>query len=60
MQFKIFTGDIRKFPLFKSEFITHVEPHYNSSQLAFILKEHLSEPIQDEMSNVIEIIRRET
>ena len=54
MQFKIFTGDIRKFPLFKSEFITHVEPHYNSSQLAFILKEHLSESIQDEMSNVID------
>ena len=54
MQFKIFAGDIRKFPLFKSEFIAHVVPHYSNSQLAFILKEHLSESIQDEVSNVID------
>jgi hypothetical protein len=54
MQFKVFAGDIRKYPLFKSEFIAHVEPHYSDSQLAFILKEHLSESIQDEVSNVID------
>ena len=52
MKFPMFEGDIRKYPEFKEDFINHIQPGCEKSQLAFVLKNYLSEPIRDEVNNL--------
>lgn len=52
IKFQTFEGNIRKFPEFKEEFIKHIQPQCNGSQLAIVLKGYLSDTIRDEVSNV--------
>ena len=54
MKFSTFDGDIRKYPKFKEEFMTHIRPICNLSQLPFVLKSYLSEKVKVEVENVAE------
>ena len=54
MKFQVFEGDMKKYPEFRAEFVKHVQPQCSESQLAFVLKQHLSESVRDEMSNVLD------
>ena len=54
MKFSTFDGDIRKYPKFKEEFMTHIRPICNLSQLPFVLKSYLSEKVKAEVENVAE------
>ena len=54
MKFQTFEGDIKKYPEFKAEFIKHVQPQCDKSQLAFILKQYMSESVRAEVSNVLD------
>ena len=51
MKFRMFDGDISKYPEFKTEFIKHLQPQCNTGQLAFVLKGYLSESVRDEVSH---------
>ena len=52
MKFQVFDGDMKKYPEFRAEFIKHVQPQCTESQQAYVLKQHLSEAVRDEVSNV--------
>ena len=52
MKFPPFGGNIRKYPLFREEFIKHIEPQCGKDQLAFVLKSYLTEEVQEEVENV--------
>ena len=47
-----FEGDIRKYPSFKDRFNSYVVPRYPKSEIAFLLRMHLSPAIRDEVENV--------
>ena len=51
IQFQTFSGDMRKYPLFKEEFLTHVLPLCEKGQEALVLKSYLSEEIREEVLN---------
>ena len=53
MSFGKFDGDIRKYPEFRYEFINFIEPQVEDYLLAFVLKKHLSDAVQGEVSNVM-------
>ena len=52
MKFQVFDGDMKRYPEFRAEFIKHVQPQCTESQQAYVLKQHLSEAVRDEVSNV--------
>jgi hypothetical protein len=47
-----FEGDIRKYPGFKDRFNSYIVPRYPKSEIAFLLRTHLSPAIRDEVENV--------
>ena len=47
-----YCGDIRKYPEFKETFTKHVQPSYPADQLAFVLRNHLTDSVREEVSNV--------
>ena len=47
-----FDGNIRKYPAFKDSFKKYIEPMCPKSQLAFMLRSHLEEPVKEEVANV--------
>ena len=49
IKFQSFSGDIRKYPLFKEEFKTHVLPLCGKDQEIIVLKSYLSDPIKEEV-----------
>ena len=51
IQFQTFSGDIRKYPLFKEEFKTHVLPLCEPGQEVVVLKSYLSEETREEVVN---------
>ena len=52
-KFHAFEGDIRKYPQFKYEFANFIEPQCDDHVLAFVLKNHLSSSVQDEVNNAM-------
>jgi hypothetical protein len=52
MKFQSFDGDICKYPEFKTEFVKHITPQCNHTQLAFVLKSYLVDSVREEVSNV--------
>ena len=52
IKFKVFDGDMKRYSEFRVEFIKHVQPQCTESQQAYVLKQHLSEAVRDEVSNV--------
>ena len=52
VKFRTFDGDVRKFPKFKSEFKTFVEPLCSPSQLCFVLKSYLCDSVRKEVRNI--------
>ena len=46
-----FEGDIRRYPEWRHDFINFIEPRFESYELAFVLKCHLAEEVQEEVSN---------
>jgi hypothetical protein len=54
MKFRVFDGDIKKYPEFRAEFKKHLEPQCDKSQQAFVLKGYLAESVREEVSNVID------
>ena len=51
MKFPQFEGDIRRYPQFKEEFIKHIGPICQKDQLAFVLKNHLSPIVREEVES---------
>jgi len=51
LKFRSFAGDIRKFPQFKEEFMKHIEPQCQASQVALVLRSYLSEEIREEVDS---------
>ena len=51
VKFRTFDGDVRKYPKFKSEFKTFVEPLCSAEQLAFVLKSYLCDSVRREVEN---------
>ena len=49
IKFQMFTGDIRKYPLFKEEFKTHIAPLCEKNQEIIVLKSYLSDSVRDEV-----------
>ena len=49
IKFQSFSGDIRKYPLFKEEFKMHVLPLCGKDQEIIVLKSYLSDPIKEEV-----------
>ena len=52
LKFSKFTGDIRKYPQFKAEFIKHIKPLCSSDQEVIVLKSYLSDEVRDIVDNV--------
>lgn len=52
LRLPIFDGTLRKYLEFREDFMQQVEPHCGKGQLAFVLKQHLSEAVKDEINNV--------
>ena len=52
MKFPSFSGDIRKYPQFREEFIKHIQPQCQWEQLTFVLKSYLVDEIREEVNNV--------
>ena len=51
-KFEKFEGDIRKYPGFKDRFNSYIEPNYPKSEIAFLLRSHLSPTVREEVENV--------
>ena len=51
IKFQTFTGDIRKYPVFKYEFKAHIAPLCERDQEVLVLKSYLSEEIKEEIMN---------
>ena len=49
IKFQLFTGDIRKYPIFKEEFKTHIAPLCEKNQEIIVLKSYLSDSVRDEV-----------
>ena len=47
-----FDGNLRKYPAFKDSFKRYIEPMCPKSQLAFMIRSHLEEPVKEEVANV--------
>ena len=45
-----FEGDLRKYPEWRKDFISFIEPRFEDYELAFVLKCHLAEAVQVEVS----------
>ena len=46
-----FEGDIRKYQEWRNDFVNFIEPRFDNYELAFVLKCHLAENVQGEVSN---------
>jgi hypothetical protein len=47
-----FDGNLRKYPAFKDSCKKYIEPMCPKSQLAFMLRSHLEEPVKEEVANI--------
>ena len=52
MWFTQFDGGIRKYPKLKEEFLTHIRPLCNGSQLPFVLKSYLADSVKVQVENL--------
>jgi len=52
LKFQSFNGDIRRFPVFKEEFMKYIQPQCDKSQLAFVLKSYLKDEVCDEIRSI--------
>ena len=52
IKFRTFDGDLRKFPKFKSEFETYVQPLCERNQLPFVLKSYLCDSVRREVEHI--------
>ena len=52
VKFRIFDGDLRKYPKFKSEFETFVKPLCQQAQLPFVLKSYLCDSVRREVEHI--------
>ena len=52
VKFRSFDGDARKFPKFKAEFETYVQPLCLPSQAPFVLKSYLCDSVRREVENI--------
>ena len=52
IKFRIFDGDVRKYPKFKSDFTKFVAPLCSNYQMAFVLKSYLCESVRREIENI--------
>ena len=52
IKFRIFDGDLRKYPKFKSEFETFVKPLCQQEQLSFMLKSYLCDSVRREIEHL--------
>ena len=50
MKFEPFSGELRKYPRFKEEFLKHIKPRYESQE-AFVLKSYLAPDIKEAVDN---------
>ena len=51
VRFRIFDGDVRKYPKFKSEFEQFVQPLCSTNQITFVLKSYLCDSVRREVEN---------
>ena len=46
-----FDGNVRTYPQFKSDFINHIEPHCNRTELALVLRIHLGPEVKERVES---------
>ncbi len=52
LKFEPFSGELRKYPRFKEEFLKHVKPRYKPHEEAFVLKSYLATDIKEDVDNL--------
>ena len=52
MKFEPFSGELRKYPRFKEEFIKHMKPSYKPHEKAFVLKSYLAPDIKEDVDSL--------
>ena len=52
MKFEPFSGEVRKYPRFKEEFLKHIKPQYESHEESFVLKSYLAPDIKEDVDNL--------
>ena len=52
LKFDSFDGDIRKYPLFKQEFIKFIRPQYKPNEEAFVLKTYLEPSVRETVNSL--------
>ena len=52
MKFEPFSGELRKYPRFKEEFIKHVKPSYKPHEEAFVLKPYFTPNIEEDVDSL--------
>ena len=52
MKFEPFSGELRKYPRFKEEFIKHMKPSYKPHEEAFVLKSYLAPDIKEDVDSL--------
>ncbi len=52
LKFEPFSGELRKYPRFKEEFLKHVKPRYKPHEEAFVLKSYLATDIKEDVNNL--------
>ena len=52
VKFRMFDGDVRKYPKFKTEFEKFVQPLCSPDQLTFVLKSYLCDSVRKEVENI--------
>ena len=52
VKFRMFDGDLRKYPKFKSEFEQYVKPLCQAEQLPFLLKSYLCDSVRREVEHI--------
>ena len=52
LNFDIFSGDIRKYPCFKKDFLKHIKHRYSPNEEAIALKSYLSSEIKEDVCSL--------
>lgn len=55
LKFQSFSGNLRKYPKFKSDFVKYILPAYKTDQAAFVLKSYLDDNVKEQVESLDDI-----
>ncbi|XP_057294660.1 uncharacterized protein LOC130623195 [Hydractinia symbiolongicarpus] len=55
LKFQSFSGNLRKYPKFKSDFVKYILPAYKTDQAAFVLKSYLNDNVKEQVESLDDI-----